>query len=471
MTPQSDANVRVSLDSGITQDATTDILDGGHEVEDTGMFAPCDGQNCGENAFCDEEQNACRCLDGFLGEPPDDCVPVNTPRAWIGSPCANVADCDYENARCQTGQDFSGGHCTLDCTRYCPDREAHPVTFCIETSVEEDGRCYARCDSEIFPSNAGCRRGYECVPWPRYNEPEVVKNVCVPQAWTSQMPCADLANHAGNDDCYLNLISAELSATRNLAIALLEGRGTATVAEAWLDQNFSQSQSFITQELGRTIHENYSAGHRSSTPMRGAIVHYTAASKEDGTIRYFVSSNPHASTHFVIGSLRNGLIVQIFSHRNRTWHAGSSYNHDRFGIDFANAGYLNPRSGGGYEDYAGRIYDLNLPLHATSPVHVTGGIPNADRKYARKEYWQPYTYYQLLSFILIGRALHEVYTLESEAIERHGDVASSRVDPGPQLPLTFLKTLIFNHDNVFDVVWLNEFKQQATWIANHPEAR
>ena len=48
----------------------------------------------------------------------------------------------------------------------------------------------------------------------------------------------------------------------------------------------------------------------------------------------------YASTHFVIGSYRNGLVVQIFSHRDRSWHAGSTYNIDRFGVDFANAGYL-----------------------------------------------------------------------------------------------------------------------------------
>ena len=165
------------------------------------------------------------------------------------------------------------------------------------------------------------------------------------------------------------------------------------------------------------------------------------------------------------------MIVQVFSHRNRTWHAGSSYNHDRFGIDFANAGYLNPRTGGQYEDYAGRLYDMNLPLHGMNPILVTGGIPNADAKYARKETWQPYTYYQLLSFVLIGRALHAVYTLDASAIERHGDVATSRVDPGPQLPLTHLKALIFNQENVFQVDWLNQFKQDANWIADHPEAR
>ena len=110
-------------------------------------------------------------------------------------------------------------------------------------------------------------------------------------------------------------------------------------------------------------------------------------------------------------------------------------------------------------------------MHGIEPIEVIGGIPNADQKYARKELWQPYTYYQVLSFVLIGRALHELYGLEDEAIQRHGDVASSRVDPGPQFPFRYLKRLIFNRENVFGVAWLNDYKRQAHWIAQNPQAR
>ena len=40
---------------------------------------------------------------------------------------------------------------------------------------------------------------------------------------------------------------------------------------------------FVEDDLGHTIHDNNSEGHLASSPMRGAIVHYTAAQREDGT--------------------------------------------------------------------------------------------------------------------------------------------------------------------------------------------
>ena len=141
------------------------------------------------------------------------------------------------------------------------------------------------------------------------------------------------------------------------------------------------------------------------------------------------------------------------------------------GFDFANAGYLNPTSDGGWEDYADRDYELDLPLHGNNPVEVTDGIPGASTKYANKDFWQPYTYYQVLSYILVGRALHQVYDLESELIQRHGDVASSRVDPGPAFPLTWATNLIFTTDDLFDVEWLTQYKVQPNWIVEHPQAR
>jgi N-acetyl-anhydromuramyl-L-alanine amidase AmpD len=281
----------------------------------------------------------------------------------------------------------------------------------------------------------------------------------------------DPTNLVGDDECYLDTVSFGDAQLRVLTLALLEGTHTAEEAEEFLDLNHAWSQVFIADDLNATIHENSTAGHSSSRPMKGMVIHYTASQREDGTIRYFVSSDPHASTHFVIGSYRNGLAVQIFSHRNRTWHAGNTYNPDHFGVDFANAGYLRPRTGGGWEDYAGREYVMHLPLWGNEAVTITDGIPGAAAKYANPDHWQPYTYYQLLSFVAVGRALHAVYNLRQEHIVRHGDVASSRVDPGPALPTTALKDLILNRVSVFSVEWLTAYKTDADWIVEHPEAR
>ena len=75
----------------------------------------------------------------------------------------------------------------------------------------------------------------------------------------------------------------------------------------------------------------------------------------------FSSEDPHASTHFIIGALDNGLVLQLFSHRDRTWHAGSLFNHSHFGIDFANAGYLERDDQEQWVDYLGRDYTSVLP--------------------------------------------------------------------------------------------------------------
>jgi len=306
---------------------------------------------------------------------------------------------------------------------------------------------------------------------PRFGQASTLRPVCIPKAWSNGQTCDDPLNLDGNDDCYFALASYGDPTAEKLARAILAGTANASDAEQFLEANFSASQQFIQNELGKTIHPNFTAGHSQTKAMSGAIVHYTAYPTENLTIGYFVGAQPHASTHFIIGIYRNGLPVQLFHHKNRTWHAGSSFNVDRFGIDFANAGYLK-KSGGDWVDYADRSYHLWLPLHGDQAIEVTGGIPGAASKYANSTHWQPYTYYQLLSYVLLTRALRLTYgTVKSERIQRHGDVAASRVDPGPHLPLTFLQKLTFNGADVFTTAWLNAYKSEANWIQAHPEAR
>jgi N-acetyl-anhydromuramyl-L-alanine amidase AmpD len=323
-----------------------------------------------------------------------------------------------------------------------------------------------------YPSTAGCRSGYACASWGRYGEPSRTEVVCVPDTWVERDPCIHPTNFDDSEACYFDLVSFSDPQLETLTRQLLDGTATAAEAEAFLDLNHELSQTFVTTEFGVTLHDNRTSGHSSTSPMRGAIVHYTAAAREDGTIRYFVSADPHASTHFVIGSYRNGLIVQLFSHRDRTWHAGSTYNIDRFGIDFANAGFLRPDGQGGWETYSGASYELALPGHGAQPVEVLGGIPTAPvNKYDNDDHWQPYTYYQLLSYVAVMRALHLTYGLQPADVERHGDVSGSRVDPGPALPLTWLNELVFSDEHATSAAWLQDFRRAPDWIGQHPEAR
>lgn len=433
---------------------------------------PCEDVTCGANATCNPEHGDCLCDEGYTGDPNAGCVPVAAVEGWIGSPCASNADCDYDDGYCLLDADgFPHGYCSLECSRTCPDADGAPVTFCTEIGVLEGGQCVSRCDVEVYPGT-GCRPDYLCVVQPRYGEETRVEPVCVPEEHLPDDPCIHPTNFAQNDDCYLELVSYGDSTLMGYVEDLIAGTADADTARAFLDLNFDRSQDFILDDLGVSeIHPNYTPGHSSSSPMRGMIVHYTAAKTEGGTIRYFVSDDPHASTHFILGSYRNGLIVQLFSHKDRSWHAGSTYNIDRFGMDFANAGYLD-ETDSGFEDYIGIDYDLELPVFGNEPVYIPDGIPSSgSSKYGSYDYWQPYTYYQILSWIIVTRALDLVYDLDLAAIERHGDVASSRVDPGPALPLTAMIALVETDDDLLAVDWLNAYKWDAAWITEHPEAR
>ena len=118
---------------------------------------------------------------------------------FIGSPCDEDSDCDYENAICAT-DNINQGLCTLACERFCPDRENFPVTFCVEpaeiapgfTTLPDQGACVSRCNFELFPGN-GCREGFGCVQTARYNEPETENYACLPNVETQL------------DDCYAQL--------------------------------------------------------------------------------------------------------------------------------------------------------------------------------------------------------------------------------------------------------------------------
>lgn len=114
-----------------------------------------------------------------LGPPPD---PEVNP-GWIGGPCRDVGDCDYDDALClsEPGDAFPGGTCSQACDRFCPDREgdAFTVTFCV-AGVGGQGRCVARCDFDLLPG--GCRPGYVCSSQPRYGEAATEMLVCLPEA-------------------------------------------------------------------------------------------------------------------------------------------------------------------------------------------------------------------------------------------------------------------------------------------------
>jgi LAS superfamily LD-carboxypeptidase LdcB len=92
-------------------------------------------------------------------------APVLEPNhGFIGGTCSADIDCSSlgPEAVCLGAEHgYSGGHCTIPCSRFCPDRPGlNAGTFCV-ASATAGGLCHSRCDTELFP-DTGCREGYEC---------------------------------------------------------------------------------------------------------------------------------------------------------------------------------------------------------------------------------------------------------------------------------------------------------------------
>ncbi len=96
----------------------------------------------------------------------DVCKPGS--RGWIGDRCLANSDC-MTGRSCFKASGAAFGFCTETCTKYCPDLQGHPSTFCV------DGRCRARC----FDA-ASCPKAFSCKTKQRYNQSWVKRDVCMP---------------------------------------------------------------------------------------------------------------------------------------------------------------------------------------------------------------------------------------------------------------------------------------------------
>lgn len=104
---------------------------------------------------------------------------VDVDEAWIGSECADDADCNFEGGFCKRNPYSGRGWCTTACDRFCPDRKGYPGTLCItDPDDDEQGICVNRLQSE----NAGCRPYDHFVPATRarFGQPGYRTDVCVP---------------------------------------------------------------------------------------------------------------------------------------------------------------------------------------------------------------------------------------------------------------------------------------------------
>jgi len=114
------------------------------------------------------------------GEPGELAPEPGFTAGWIGGPCVDDSECDYDEGVClQDEEGFPRGYCSLGCDRICPDRDGMPVTFCVDDVFADTGACAQRCDFDTFGAT-GCRPGYRCELQPRFNEPALERGVCLP---------------------------------------------------------------------------------------------------------------------------------------------------------------------------------------------------------------------------------------------------------------------------------------------------
>ena len=99
-------------------------------------------------------------------------VPPHEHDGWIGGSCQNDTVCG--GTFCDVT--MPDGLCTQSCERFCPDLAGRPGTFCVaDPQSDETGLCVLTCESD-----ADCRQGYACQEQPRFNEPDTIKQACVP---------------------------------------------------------------------------------------------------------------------------------------------------------------------------------------------------------------------------------------------------------------------------------------------------
>lgn len=167
------------------------------------------------------------------------------------------------------------------------------------------------------------------------------------------------------------------------------------------------------------------------------IIHYTAGTSAESSIRTLCNPEFKASSHLVVG--RDGSITQLIPFDTIAWHAGRSayegrvgFNKYSIGIEIDNAGRLSKR-GNGFVAWFGRRYDADDVVEA---VH---------RNESGTDYWHAYSEEQITAVAEICETLIRTYPIDT--ILGHEEIAPKRKsDPGPAFPLDKLCERLFMSD-------------------------
>ena len=90
------------------------------------------------------------------------------------------------------------------------------------------------------------------------------------------------------------------------------------------------------------------------------------------------------------------------------------------------------------------------------------------KKVWNRQYWMPITHAQLVTHLVVSRALAAVYPLEADQIISHKEAAPGRrVDPGPGCPLEKIIEAIFDRSDLATVDWLEEFRTDRDYMVRY----
>ncbi len=167
------------------------------------------------------------------------------------------------------------------------------------------------------------------------------------------------------------------------------------------------------------------------------VIHYTAGSSAESSVRTLCDPNSKASAHLVVS--RSGEVIQLVPFDTVSWHAGKSEHQGRIGmnqfsigIEIDNAGLLE-KHGTTYLSWFKRPYkeeDVVFAVHRNEQV---------------ARYWHEYTEAQILVVEALCELLVSTYKLKY--ILGHEEISPGRkVDPGPAFPLDKLRNRILNND-------------------------
>ena len=167
------------------------------------------------------------------------------------------------------------------------------------------------------------------------------------------------------------------------------------------------------------------------------VIHYTAGSSADSSVKTLCDPNTKASAHVVVA--HNGEIIQLVPFDTIAWHAGKSryegrtgFNKYSIGIEIDNAGRLT-KSGSTYTSWFGRTYAEDDVVEAKH------------RNETQPSYWHRYTEEQITAVQDLCDLLINTYQINQ--ILGHEEIAPNRKsDPGPAFPLDTLRSHLLNKD-------------------------